>query len=125
MRDEIDARGFRLQAEVGIFGVMTCAVTERTREIGIRVALGATTSEVNGTIMRQGSALIAAGTVFGLVGSITTTGLVTRWLSGAVGIDLVALATASVFLAAVASAARYFAARSAARVDPIVALREG
>ena len=110
-------------ASLGIFGVMTCAVTERTREIGIRVALGATTTEVTGTIMRQGSVLIAAGTVFGLVGSIATTALVTRWLSGVVAIDPVALATASVFLGAVASAACYFPARRAARVDPIVALR--
>jgi ABC-type antimicrobial peptide transport system permease subunit len=110
-------------ASLGIFGVMTCAVTERTREIGIRVALGATTTEVTRTIMRQGSVLIAAGTGFGLVGSIATTALVTRWLSGIVAIDPVALATASAFLGAVASAACYFPARCAARVDPIVALR--
>jgi predicted permease len=110
-------------ASLGIFGVMTCAVTERTREIGIRVALGATASEVTGTIMRQGSALIAAGTAFGLVGSIATTDLVTRWLSGAAAIDPFALATASVFLGAVASVACYLPARRAARVDPMVALR--
>jgi putative ABC transport system permease protein len=112
-------------ASLGIFGVMTCAVTERTREIGIRVALGATASEVTGTIMRHGSGLIAVGTAFGLLGSIATTGLVTRWLSGVASIDPVALATASAFLAAVASAACYFPARRAARVDPIVALRDG
>jgi putative ABC transport system permease protein len=64
-----------------------------------------------------------AGLAFGLVGSIATTGLVTRWLSGAAAIDSIALATAAAFLAAVASAACYFPARRAARVDPIVALR--
>jgi ABC-type antimicrobial peptide transport system permease subunit len=98
-------------------------VSQRRREIGIRVAVGAARSQVLGLVMRQGLWLVAIGTVIGLAGAVAGWRLVRGMLYGATGIDMMTFVGVPVVLVAVAALAIWIPARRAAAVDPMVALR--
>ena len=110
-------------AGVGIYGVMAYAVRERTREIGIRMALGADAGDVRGMVLRQGLTLAVGGAVLGLAASVAATRWVSGLLYGVEPTDPLTLAGVTTLLLAVAWLACYLPARRATRVDPIVALR--
>src|ERR1700722_7436979 len=110
-------------AGVGVFGVIAYSVAERTHEIGIRVALGASRGDVAGMVMSQGLAMTAAGLVIGLAGALAVTRYMSGLLYGIAPRDPVTFGVAAMVLAAVAMAACYLPARRAMGVDPMVALR--
>ena len=110
-------------AAVGIYGVLAYAVTQRTREIGIRMALGAERWNVMGLVMGQSAALIALGIALGLAGAAAVTRYLDTMLFGLTPRDPATFIAVSLTLAAVATLASYVPARRATRVDPLVALR--
>ena len=110
-------------AIIGIYGVLSGGVTERIREIGIRLALGAPTSEVLEMILWQGMKLVLAGVFFGLLASIGVTRLLESLLFGVSATDPATFVVIALVLAGVSLVACYFPARRATRVDPMVALR--
>lgn len=114
-----------LLAAVGIYGVMSYSVNERTHEIGIRVALGAHSSDVVGMVTRQGLKLTAAGVAIGAGLALGLARLITTFLFGVKPSDPTTYLAVAVGLTAVALLACYIPARRAARVDPMVALRHG
>jgi putative ABC transport system permease protein len=110
-------------AAVGIYGVMSYAVAERTHEIGLRMALGAQTADVLGLIVRQGMLLAVTGLVVGLVASFGLTRLMTSLLYGVSATDPLTFIAIPVVLTGVALGACLIPARRAIKVDPMVALR--
>jgi ABC-type antimicrobial peptide transport system permease subunit len=110
-------------AVLGVYGVVSFTAVQRTREIGIRVALGGTPRDVLGLVLRQGSRLVIAGLVVGLAAALGVTRAMTRLLIGVSPSDPLTYATVVVALSAVALLACYIPARRAMRVDPMVALR--
>jgi putative ABC transport system permease protein len=111
-------------AAIGIYGVMTYSVRNRTSEIGIRRALGAESSDVLGMVLAQALKLSVAGLVVGLFAAFLLTRVLAGLLYGVSATDPVTLFGVALMLAAVAMLASYIPARRAARVDPMVALRE-
>jgi predicted permease len=112
-----------LLAGVGIFGVMNYSVTVRTREIGIRVALGAQRSQVLMLILRQGLLLTLIGIGIGLAGALALTRVMSSLLFGVEATDPLTFAAIVVLLTVVSIIACYLPARRATRVDPVTALR--
>jgi putative ABC transport system permease protein len=111
-------------AAIGVYGVISYGVSQRTREIGLRVALGAQRSDVIGLVVWQGMSLAGIGIALGLIGSFGITRVVSSMLIGVSPTDLLSFGGVSLFLALVALAASIIPARRATGVDPIVALRE-
>jgi predicted permease len=112
-----------LLASIGLYGLLAYEVTNGTREIGIRVALGAPLAEVLRGVVRHGVTLTAIGAAIGIAGSLAVTRLLGSMLFGVKPSDPVTLIGVSCLLLLVALAACYFPARRATRVDPLVALR--
>ena len=112
-----------LLASVGIFGVISYAVAQRTREIGVRRALGAGTAGVMSLVLVQALALAGIGIVIGLAGALAVSRVLRTMLFGITPTDTLTFAGVSVTLLAVAFLARYLPARRAARIDPMSALR--
>jgi putative ABC transport system permease protein len=110
-------------AAVGIYGVMSYAMSRRTHEIGIRMALGARQAEVVGMVLRQGLALAGLGLLLGLAGALALTRLMRTLLYQVQAGDPLTFVGVSFLLAAVALLACYIPARRAARIDPLTALR--
>jgi len=110
-------------AVVGLYGVMSYTVTQRTREIGIRMVLGAQRAGVYRLVVGQGMMLVGAGLVVGLVAALGLARLVQRFLFGVTATDPVTFLAVSVLLVAVAACACYLPAHRASRVDPLVSLR--
>ncbi len=112
-----------LLASVGMYGVMAYSVSQRTREIGIRMAIGATTTDVVRLIMRQGLTLVAIGTVIGLVAAVGASRVLASVLYGSNADDPATFALVPLVLIAVAALATFVPARRASMVDPAVTLR--
>jgi putative ABC transport system permease protein len=109
---------------IGIFGVMSYSVVQRTREIGIRIALGAAPGTVLRMVVGGALALAIGGVAIGLVGAAASTRLLSALLFGVSPVDPLTLVSAAVILTGVALVAGYLPARRAIRVDPMTALRE-
>jgi putative ABC transport system permease protein len=112
-----------LLAAIGIYGLMAYAVTQRKREMGIRMALGARPRDVLSLVVRQGMTLAGLGIALGIVGALAATQLLASMLYGVAPTDPVTFTGVAALLAAVALLACWLPARRAARVDPNVALR--
>jgi len=112
-----------LLAAVGIYGVMSYAVTRRTHELGIRSALGASRSEIVGLVVRQGMKLAAIGMAAGLVAAVVLTRFMAGLLYGVRPADPLTLAAVALLLGGIALLACYIPARRATAVDPVTALR--
>jgi ABC-type antimicrobial peptide transport system permease subunit len=112
-----------LLAAVGIYGVIAYGVTQRLREFGIRVALGATGRDVTRFVVWQGTSMAIGGALVGLVFAFATAGLMSNLVYGVASRDIASFVGAGAVLLLVAGVASYIPARRAAAVDPAVTLR--
>ena len=110
-------------ASIGIYGVMNYLVIQRTREFGIRLAVGATERDVLRLVLGRAAVLIVAGLCLGLLGSVVLARFIASLLYGVTPLDSLTFAAVSLLLSAVALFASYIPARRATRVDPMVTLR--
>ncbi len=111
-------------ASIGLYGVLAYSVNRRKREIGLRMALGATRASVLRMILGEGMALVMTGVMIGFVAALAVGRLLSRMLFGIAASDPLSVAAAALILSAVALLACYLPARWATRVDPLEALRE-
>jgi predicted permease len=112
-----------LLAVVGVYGVVSYAATQRTQELGVRMALGASPRQVLALLLRQGARLVAAGLLFGLGGAWTLTRAMTHMLVGVSPSDPLTYLSVAALLSFITLLACWIPARRAMRVDPMVALR--
>jgi putative ABC transport system permease protein len=112
-----------VMAILGVFGVLSYVVSQRTRELGIRIALGASTGAVRRLVVMRGLSLVGVGLALGVVGAIGLTRLMTSQLYGVTPTDPTTFVAVAALLVSAALLATYIPARRATRVDPIVALR--
>jgi predicted permease len=112
-----------LLAAIGVYGMVSEAVAQRTREIGVRMALGASPRAALALVFRDGAALVGLGILFGTAGALALTRLMTKLLFDVRPLDPLSFAGAAAALAIFAAIACYIPARRATRVDPLVALR--
>ena len=110
-------------ATIGVYGVMAYLVSQGTRELGIRIALGATPRAILGLVLRQGLVIAAIGMAAGLAAAILLTRLMRGLLFGIEPADPLTFACTSSVIAVTAVAACYFPARRAARIDPLESMR--
>ncbi|MDQ2823996.1 MAG: FtsX-like permease family protein, partial [Verrucomicrobiota bacterium] len=110
-------------ASVGVYGVMAYSVSQRTRELGIRMALGAQANQVLQLVLRQGMLLAVIGLTVGLFAAFASTRLASTFLYGVNPSDPLIFSSVTLVLAAAAFAACYFPARRALKIDPVIALR--
>jgi ABC-type antimicrobial peptide transport system permease subunit len=110
-------------AAAGIYGVLSFFTAQRTREVGVRMAMGATPRDILGMVMREGLSLVAAGAVAGLAGTLAATRLLSALLFGVSPTDPLTIAATTMALSGVALVACYVPARRATRIDPIQALK--
>jgi putative ABC transport system permease protein len=110
-------------AATGLYGVISYSVTQQTRDIGIRIALGAGTRNIFGYTMRSAAMLTMTGITIGIAGAWAASRLLASLLYNISATDPLTYMSVALILAAVSAVASYFPARRAARVDPIVALR--
>ena len=108
---------------VGVYGVLSYSVSQRTQELGVRMALGASRHNVLGLVVGHGARLVVAGIVLGIVGAFGVTRLVASFLYNVSATDPFSFVGTALFLALVALAASYVPARRATAVDPMIALR--
>jgi putative ABC transport system permease protein len=113
-----------LLAAIGIYGVMSFSTSQRTHEIGVRMALGAEHRDVMKMVLGQGALLAAAGAAAGVVGAFALTRVLSTLLFGVTATDPVTFALIPLTVIATAVAACYVPARRATRVDPVIALRQ-
>jgi putative ABC transport system permease protein len=111
-------------AVIGVYGLLNFTVAGRTHEIGVRMALGASTRSVLGMVLGRGLGLIAAGLALGLAAAAALTRLMSRLLFGVSSTDPLTFAAVAAALLAAGLAASYIPARRATKVDPLVALRD-
>lgn len=112
-----------LLGAVGLYGVIAYSVSQRTRELGARMALGAQRGDVMSLVLGEGMSVILIGLAIGLAGSVALTRILSSFLVGVTATDPLTFAGVAVLLALVVLAACYTPARRAVRVDPMVALR--
>ena len=112
-----------LLAAIGIYGLMAYSVEQRTRELGVRLALGADAGDVRGMVIGQGMALAAVGIGVGLAASLALSRLMTAFLFEVTATDPLVFVVAALVLAVVSLAAVWLPAHKASQVDPIEALR--
>jgi putative ABC transport system permease protein len=110
-------------AAIGIYGVIAYGVTQRTHEIGVRIALGAEQGDVMRLVLGQGVVLAGSGIGMGIAGALALTRLLAGYLYRVQPTDPIALGSTALLLGAVAMLASYIPARRAAKVDPLIALR--
>jgi len=113
-----------LLSGIGVYGMVSNAVTRRTREMGLRLAIGAEARDVVRAVMRGGLAVAGLGLGLGAVGCVAVGGVLRRFLYGVSPTDPVTLVVAAVVLAGVAAAAAWLPARRAGRSDPLTVLRQ-
>jgi ABC-type antimicrobial peptide transport system permease subunit len=112
-----------LLAAIGLYGVMASSVRERTRELGVRMALGASPEHLRRAVLRQALGMTTAGVVIGAVGALSTTHLLRALLYDVSPTDPVVLGSVCAILLIVAAVAAYVPARRATQIDPVRALR--
>jgi putative ABC transport system permease protein len=110
-------------AAVGIYGMMSYSVSQRSREIGIRMSLGAQPRNVLGIVIAQGLRLVGIGVALGIVSAVALTRLMSSLLFDVSALDPVTFVGVTLLLTSVSLAACYIPARRAMRVDPMIALR--
>jgi ABC-type antimicrobial peptide transport system permease subunit len=111
-------------AAIGVYGVLSHAAAQRSREVGIRLVLGATPASVRGLVARHGLMLGAAGLTLGLAGSLGLGRVLSSKLAAVPRLDAPSLLVALVALGGVTAAASFLPARRASRADPVVVLRD-
>ena len=112
-----------LIAAIGLYGVMAFTVAQRTREIGVRVALGAASADILRSVMAEALMLVGVGLAVGCIGAALLARLIANLLFGISATDPITYGASAAVLVAVGTAAAYLPARRAARIDPTVALR--
>jgi ABC-type antimicrobial peptide transport system permease subunit len=110
-------------ATIGIYGVISYSVAQRTREVGVRVALGASQTQVVGLVLRQGVVLVGIGMGLGLVAALAITRVLAKLLYGVGVTDPATFLGVPLVLGLVAALASWLPARRASRIDPLIAMR--